>query len=275
MEIAATTSELVGLVAALALSGIVTGILAGLFGIGGGAVIVPILYEAYAIMGVGESVLMHVSIGTVMGVIVPTTVRSFLAHRKRGSVDMQLVKAWILPLPIGVVAATILVASISGRVLAGVFAVIAGAVAIRLLFGRDSWRLGDELPGNPSRAIIGVVVGFLSTLVGIGGGIMVNTFMTLYGRSMIQAIGTSSAVGPIVAIPAVIGYVWAGWGVTGLPPLSAGYVNLLGMAILVPVSVVATPYGVRLAHALSQRKLQIGFGIFLAAVSTRFFFVLV
>lgn len=273
MEITATAAELTQLVVALALSGVVTGLLAGLFGVGGGAVIIPVLYEAYGFLGLGEAVRMHVCIGTSMAVIVPTAVRSFLAHKARGSVDMAVVRSWLIPMPIGVAAAAVLAASISGRALSGVFAAIATLVAVRLLFGRETWRIGDDLPGNPLRAVIGAIVGFLSTLMGIGGGIMVNTVTTLYGRTMIQAVGTSSAVGLIISIPAVLGYIWAGWGVAGLPPLSAGFVNLLGMAVLVPVSVLAAPYGVRIAHALSQRKLEIAFGVFLALVAIRFFAV--
>jgi uncharacterized membrane protein YfcA len=273
MEINATAAELAELVVALALSGTVTGLLAGLFGVGGGAVIIPVLYEAYAFLGLGEAVRMHVCIGTAMAVIVPTAIRSFLAHRQRGSVDMAVVRSWLIPMPIGVAAASVLAASISGRALSGVFATIVALVAIRLLFGRKSWRLGNDLPDNPLRAAIGVVIGFLSTLMGVGGGIMVNTVMTLYGRTMIQAVGTSAAVGLVISVPAVLGYIWAGWGVPGLPPLSAGYVNLLGMAVLVPVSVLAAPYGVRIAHALSQRMLEAGFGIFLTVVAIRFFFV--
>jgi uncharacterized membrane protein YfcA len=273
MEINATAAELAELVVALALSGTVTGLLAGLFGVGGGAVIIPVLYEAYAFLGLGEAVRMHVCIGTAMAVIVPTAIRSFLAHHKRGSVDMAVVRSWLIPMPIGVAAASVLAASISGRALSGVFATIVALVAIRLLFGRKSWRLGNDLPGNPLRAAIGVVIGFLSTLMGVGGGIMVNTVMTLYGRTMIQAVGTSAAVGLVISVPAVLGYIWAGWGVPGLPPLSAGYVNLLGIVVLVPVSVLAAPYGVRIAHALSQRMLEAGFGIFLTVVAIRFFFV--
>jgi uncharacterized membrane protein YfcA len=216
---------------------------------------------------------MHVCIGTAMAVIVPTAIRSFLAHHKRGSVDMAVVRSWLIPMPIGVAAASVLAASISGRALSGVFATIIALVAILLLFGRKSWRLGNDLPGNPLRAAIGVVIGFLSTLMGVGGGIMVNTVMTLYGRTMIQAVGTSAAVGLVISVPAVLGYIWAGWGVPGLPPLSAGYVNLLGIVVLVPVSVLAAPYGVRIAHALSQRMLEAGFGIFLTVVAIRFFFV--
>jgi uncharacterized protein len=272
MEISVTTTELIELVVALVVSGAVTGVLAGLFGVGGGAVIIPVLYQAYAVLGIAADVRMHVCIGTSMAIIVPTAIRSFMAHRKRGSVDMGVVKSWLIPMPIGVAGAAVLAASTSGRALSGIFATIVSLVAIRLLFGRASWRLGSDLPGNPLRALIGIVIGFLSTLMGVGGGIMVNTVMTLYGRTMIQAVGTSAAVGLIVSIPAVVGYIWAGWGVAGLPPLSAGYVNLLGMAVLVPVSVLAAPYGVRVAHALSQRTLEISFGIFLAVVAIRFFF---
>jgi uncharacterized membrane protein YfcA len=222
MEIDASAAELAQLVVALALSGTITGLLAGLFGVGGGAVIIPVLYEAYAFLGVDSAVRMHVCIGTAMAVIVQTAVRSFLAHHKRGSVDMAVFRSWLVPMPIGVAAASVLAASISGAALSGVFATIVSLVAIRLVFGRESWRLGNDLPGNPLRAAIGVVIGFLSTLMGVGGGVMVNTVMTLYGRSMFQAVGTSAAVGLIISIPAMIGYMWAGWGVAGLPPLAAG-----------------------------------------------------
>jgi uncharacterized membrane protein YfcA len=274
MEITATTTELVELVVALVISGGITGVLAGLFGVGGGAVIVPVLYEAYAFLGVDESVRMHVSVGTSMGVIIPTAIRSFMAHYKRGSVDMAVVRSWLIPMPIGVAAAAVLAAMVSGKVLTGIFAAIAALISLRLLFGRPSWRLGNDLPANPLRAVIGAVIGFQSTLMGVGGGILVNTYMTLYGRPMIQAVATSSAVGLIIAVPAVFGYIWAGWGVGNLPPFSAGYVNLLGMIVLVPISVLAAPYGVRLAHALSQRRLEISFGIFLAFVAARFFIAL-
>jgi len=274
MEITATTTQLVELVVALIVSGAITGVLAGLFGVGGGAVIVPVLYQAFAFLGVDESVRMHVSLGTSMGVIIPTAIRSLSAHLSRGSVDTAVVKSWIVPMPIGVAAASLVAAALSGRALAGVFAGIAVMVSLRLLLGRESWRLGDELPCGIWRFVAGLVIGFFSTLMGVGGGIMVNTFMTLYGRPMLQAVGTSSAVGPIIALPAVLGYIWAGWGEPGLPPFSIGYVNLLGMAVLIPLSVLAAPYGVKLAHALSRRHLEIAFGIFLMLVAIRFFLTL-
>jgi uncharacterized membrane protein YfcA len=274
MEISATTTELVELVVALIVSGAVTGVLAGLFGIGGGAIIVPVLYEAYTLLGVDDAVRMHVSVGTSMAVIIPTGIRSFRAHYVRGSVDMAVFKSWLLPMPLGVVVASIITAYISGKVLAGVFASIAASISIRMLFGGERWRLGDDLPGEPWRAIAGWVIAFLSTFMGIAGGNLVNAYMTLYGRPMIQAVGTASAVGLIISIPAAIGYIWAGWGVPGLPPFSAGYVNLLGVLALVPISVLAAPFGVKLAHALTRRQLEVGFGLFLAFVSARFLITL-
>jgi uncharacterized membrane protein YfcA len=254
--------------------GAAAGFFAGMFGIGGGAIIVPVLYEAYALLGVDEAVRMHVSVGTSMAVMIPTGIRSFRAHYVRGSVDMAVFKSWLLPMPLGVAVGSIVAAYVSGKVLAGVFAAIAASISFRMLFGGERWRLGSDLPGEPWRAVAGWVIAFLSTLMGIAGGNLVNAYMTLYGRAMIQAVGTASAVGIIISAPAAIGYIWAGWGVPGLPPFSAGYVNLLGVLALVPISVLAAPFGVKLAHALTRRQLEVGFGLFLAFVSARFLITL-
>jgi uncharacterized protein len=270
MEITASPVELIELAVAIMVSGAVSGILAGLFGIGGGAVVVPVLYQGLTILGVDEAVRMHLSVGTSLAIIVPTSIRSFLAHRKRGAVDMDYLKTWMIPVPVGVVAASLVAAIISGAALRGIFAAIALIVGIRLLLNRDSWRLGDHIPGNPVHAVVGVLIGFLSTLMGIGGGVLNNTYMTLFGRPIHQAVATSAGVGTLIAVPGVIGYIWAGWGDAGLPPLSAGFVNLLGLVLVVPITVLVAPLGVRLAHALSRRQLEIGFGIFLLAVSARF-----
>jgi uncharacterized membrane protein YfcA len=275
MDIGVPTGELIQLVIALLLAGAFTGVLAGLFGIGGGAIIVPILFQAYTMMGVDEAIRMHISVATSMGIIIPTGLRSFIAHRKRGTVDIAVVKGWIVPMGIGVIVASIIAAFISGKALAGVFAVIAALISVRMIFGGEKWRLGEDLPPEPWQGIAGALIGFVSTFMGIGGGNLVNAYMTLYGRPMIQAVGTASAVGLIISIPAVIGYAWGGWGVPGLPPLSAGYVNLLGMIVMIPVSVLAAPYGVKLAHAMSRRQLEVSFGIFLTLVSARFFWTLI
>lgn len=270
MEITASPLELVELGIAIVLSGAVSGLLAGLFGIGGGAVIVPVLYQALTFLGVDDAVRMHISVGTSIGIIVPTSIRSFLAHKRRGTVDLNLLRGWVIPVPLGVVVASVVAAVISGAALRGVFAAIAVGVGLRLLLRRESWRLGTELPGNPTRAAVGFLIGFLSTLMGIGGGVLNNTFMTLFGRPMIQAVATSAGVGVLIAVPGVFGYVIAGWGNPALPPFSAGFVNLLGVLLVIPVAVLVAPFGVRLAHALTRRQLEVGFGVFLIIVASRF-----
>ncbi|MCP4380249.1 MAG: sulfite exporter TauE/SafE family protein [Hyphomicrobiales bacterium] len=270
MEITATTTELIELAVAVLLSGAVSGLLAGLFGIGGGAVMVPVLYEGLGFLGVDESVRMHVAVGTSLAIIVPTSLRSFFAHKRRGAVDMALFRSFVIPVPVGVIVASIVAAVISGSVLRGIFAVIAFVVALKLIFARNSWRLGRDVPGNPSRAIVGGLIGFFSTLMGIGGGIVTNTYMTLYGRPIHQAVATSSGVGMLISIPGVIGYVWAGWGDPLLPPFSLGFVNIVGALLVVPAAILMAPMGVRLAHALSQRILELVFGLFLIVVAFRF-----
>lgn len=263
-----------GYLAALALtlsaSGAVAGFLAGIFGIGGGAVLVPVLYQFLTLLGVDPSVCMHVSVATSLGIVVPTSVRSFMAHKARGVVDLALLRTWLIPVPAGVVIASLVAAYVSGDQLKAIFAVIAVIIGLRMLLNRDSWRLGHDIPGNPVRAICGMVIGFFSTLMGIGGVVMNNTFMTLYGRPIHQAVATSSGTGMLISIPGVIGMIWAGWGEPDLPPFSLGYVNLLGVALVIPVTIFFAPFGVKVAHAMSRRTLEICFGLFLLTVAARF-----
>ena len=269
MDASVSIADLVGLSLALAATGIVAGLLAGIFGIGGGGVIVPVMYQALSSLGFSEAVIMHVSLGSALAIIVPTSIRSFQAHRARGAVDTDMIRSWLVPVPFGVAAASFVTANVSGAGLRAIFAVIAFIVAVRLIFNRESWRIGDEVPGGALRAAVGAVIGFLSTLMGIGGGVLSNTFMTVYGRPIHQAVATAAGVGILIAIPGAIGYMLAGWGAEGLPPFSIGYVNLLGVAIVMPLSLVMAPLGVRIAHALSKRQLETSFGIFLMLMSAR------
>ncbi|MBB4304100.1 putative membrane protein YfcA [Rhodobium orientis] len=270
MELTAPIGEIVMLAAALATAGAVAGVLAGLFGIGGGAILVPVLYQFLAFLGVDEAVRMHLSVGTSLGIIIPTSIRSFMAHKARGAVDMELLKTWAIPVPAGVVIGSLIAAYVSADGLKLIFAVIATVVAAKMLFDRGGLRLGDDIPGNPVRAIIGGFIGLVSTLMGIGGGVMNNTFMTLYGRPIHQAVATSAGTGTLISVPGMIGFMWAGWGAPGLPPFSIGYVNLLAMLLVVPITVLVAPFGVSLAHRLSRRGLQLFFGIFLLIVAVRF-----
>jgi uncharacterized membrane protein YfcA len=153
-----------------------------------------------------------------------------------------------------------------------VWAIAAGLVALKMALGREDWRLGDHLPARPWPEIAAGAVGLLSTLMSIGGATFVVPLLTLYGFGILAAVATASGIGPMIALPGVLGYAWAGWGAEHLPPLSAGYVNLLGFAIIAPVSVYAAPFGVRLAHDIPRRKLELAFAAFLACVSARFLF---
>lgn len=250
--------------------GAVSGLLAGLFGIGGGAIIVPILYQALGLLGVDDTVRMHISVGSSLAIIVPTSIQSFRAHLKRGAVDMAYLKAIAAPLIGGVLAASLVASHISSGGLRVIFAILAFVVALRLLFNRESWRIGTDIPGFPLRGIVGALIGFFSTLMGIGGGVLNNTFMTLFGRPIHQAVATSSGVGTLISVPGVIGYVWAGWGNAALPAASTGYVNWIATAVILPTSLLLAPWGAQLAHSLPKRKLEIIFGLFLLFVSGRF-----
>lgn len=267
-------SEIATFAAGVAVAGAISGLLAGVFGIGGGAVLVPVFYQVMGPLGVDEAVRMHVAVASSLAIIVPTSLRSFQGHHARGVVDMALLRSFLVPVPLGVLVATLVAASISSDGLRLIFAIIALAVGLRLAFNRDSWRLGTEIPGNPWRAVIGFLIGLFSTLMGIGGGVMNNTFMSLYGRPMHQAVATSAGVGVLIAIPGTIGYVWAGWGHPLLPVASTGYVNWIAVALILPITLLVTPFGVKLAHALKKRHLEIGFGVFLLLVSVRFFWSL-
>ncbi|MGF0538062.1 sulfite exporter TauE/SafE family protein [Agrobacterium sp. ES01] len=264
-------SDLLIFAVLLAAAGGLAGLLAGIFGIGGGAVLVPVFYQIFGLAGVPEAVAMHLSVGTSLAVIVPTSVRSFMAHRRHSAVDEKLLKGWVLAVPLGAILAAMIAAEASSAMLRGIFAAITLLLAIRMVANRASWHLGTDLPGEPATFLVGSGIGLLSGLMGIGGGVLNNTFMTLYGRPIHQAVATSSAVGVLIAVPGLLGYIWAGWGEPGLPPLSTGFVNWIAVLLIIPITLMMAPIGARLAHAMSKRQLEIGFGIFLLVVSARFF----
>lgn len=262
-------SVLLIFVSALAGAGVLAGLVAGLFGVGGGIVIVPVLYYVFTAFDVPEDVKMHVAVGTSLATIVVTSVRSLRTHLKSGAVDVPLLKGWILPILAGVVAGTAVADLIDGRALTLIFGTIALLVAANMAFAKSSWKLAEDLPGRPGRDIIGAVIGFLSTLMGIGGGTFGNTVMTLCGRTIHQAVATSAGLGLIIAVPGALGFIVSGWGETGTPPGSVGYVNLTAFICIVPATVLMAPIGARLAHKLPQKTLKRGFALFLSIVAVR------
>lgn len=263
--------DLIELAAALAIGGLVTGILAGVFGVGGGAVIVPVLVELFDQIGVADEVQMHLAVGTSLAIIIPTAIRSFRSHKARGSVDEGALKAWFVPVAAGALTGVAIAAFVTSDALKAVFAVFALCMSGNLLFGRQDLRIASELPSRAAFSAWGFLIAVLSALIGIGGGALGALCLTLYGRPIHTAIGTSSALGALIALPGALGYAVAGWPeMAELPPLSIGYVSLIGVVLMAPLSVLAAPLGVRIAHGLTRRQLSAAFGVFLALVALRF-----
>jgi len=271
-------SELIWLALTLIAAGIVMGLFAGLFGVGGGAIVIPVLYEVFRIVGVPEEVRMPLCVGTSLAIIIPTSLISYRSHNARGAADPSVLKRWALPVVVGVIIASGVARYAPEALFKIVFVVIAGFSAFRLLFHPDGWRFADDLPGNALMSVYGLIIGALSALMGIGGGQIANLFMTFHGRSIHQAIATSSGLGALIAVPATLGYIYAGWpraaqfpDVTALQfPFALGYVSLIGALLVTPLSALIAPLGVRIAHALTRRQLEVAFGLFLLAVSARF-----
>jgi uncharacterized membrane protein YfcA len=253
------TGEIVMLALWIAGAGILVGILAGLFGIGGGAIIVPVLYEVFRALGVPEEVRMQICIGTSLAIIVPTTVRSYIAHKKKGAVIPDVVRLWTLPAMIGVVIGSITATFASAAVFKIAFVLFASFISAKMLFGSERWNLGTELPSRAVMRVYGFITGLFSSLVGVSGGAVSNSVLTLYGQPM------------QITIAGTLGYMLAGWPhMARLPPLSIGFVSVIGFVLMAPVSSFTASYGVRLAHWLPRRKLEIAFGCFLLLVGARF-----
>lgn len=268
--------DLAFLAVSLLAAGALTGLLAGVFGVGGGAVIVPILYEVFRVIGVPEDVRMPLCVGTSLAVIIPTSIRSFNAHRAKGLVDLSILKTWAVPVVLGVVVGSYIARFAPANLFKIVFVVIATISALRLLFAADRWKFGEDMPGKPLMVAYGGVIGVLSALMGIGGGQLSSLFMTFYGRPIHQAVATSSGLGVIISIPGALGFIYAGWPkMDVLPPLSLGYVSLIGALLFIPTSVWTAPIGARLAHRLSKRRLEVVFGLFLLCVAGRFIWSLI
>src|SRR6202045_4049364 len=271
-------AELTELALLLVAVGALSGFLAGVFGIGGGAVLVPVFYECFRLAGVPLEVRMPLCVGTSLAVIIPTSIRSFRAHYRRDAVDTAIVKAWWLPIVIGVVGGSVIARYAPERLFKIVFVGVAWSAATRLLLARASWRVGDDLPKGLSMKVYGFLIGSLSALMGVGGGLFSNLLMTFYGRPIHQSVATSSALAVLISIPGALGYVYAGWpaashypAVAALQvPFALGYVSLIGAALVMPTSLFTAPLGVKAAHAMSKPTAEVAFVCYLFIVGSRF-----
>src|SRR6266852_2788744 len=263
--------ELAILAAAVAGGGVVTGIMAGLFGIGGGAVIVPVLYEVFGAFGVAEDVRMQLCIGTSLAIIVPTTLRSYFTHRSKNLGLDDVVRKWTLPAIAGVATGAAIAAVAPAAVFNAAFSGIAGVIAVKLLFGRESWRIADDLPRGPILRLFGYLIGLASSLMGVSGGSVANMIMMLYGKTIHTAVATSAGLGVPIALVGTIGFMLAGLPHQSLmPPLCIGYVSIVGFVVMAPISSYVAGFGAKLAHKTPRRRLEIIFGLFLAAMAARF-----
>jgi uncharacterized membrane protein YfcA len=262
-------TQLLVLAVTLLMAGAVVGFLAGVFGVGGGTVVVPILYQVFVWFSVPEDIRMPLCAGTSLALIIPTSIASFTAHRRAAGIDIGLLKKWFLPVVVGVLLGTILARYAPAALFKLVFVLIALATAARLIFPNWLPKLGNDVP-KPFVTPYGLVIGASASLIGIGGGLLSNLVMTLHGRAIHQAVATSSGVGVMVSLPGAIGYMAAGWDKIGLPPFSVGFVSIAAVLLLMPASLLTARLGARVAHSASKHRLETAFAAYLVLVSVHF-----
>lgn len=261
------TSELVPFLLALAAAGLFAGFIGGLFGLGGGVVLVPALYAVFSALGVDEAVRMHVAIATSLSTIVSTAWRSLSTHTKAGAVDFDILKRWGPWITIGALIGAAIAGFSDTHVLLIVFGVGLLVASAQMGLGRPDWRLLPELPRGVFGAGLASAIGVISAMMGIGGGTFGVPVMTLCGIPIHRAVATASGFGAAIALPAALGYVITGWAHANLPPYSLGYVSVPGFIILALLTAITAPIGARLAHRLPQAALKRAFAVLLALLA--------
>ncbi len=262
----------ISFIVALLCTGAVAGVLAGLLGVGGGIVIVPVLYNLFPLLGIQDTVLMHLAVGTSLATIIPTAIMSARSHHKKGAVDVELLKTWGPMIFIGVLVGGYLGANAKGWMLTLVFAVIAILVSLNMAFKKENMHLAEKLPTGPLRALLGFIIGGFSVVMGIGGGTLSVPILTAFNYPIRRAVGTASAIGFIIAVPGTISFILSGIGHADLPPGSYGYLNLFGFACIVPATMLMAPVGSKIAHTINPSMLRKAFAFFLFVTSMRMFY---
>lgn len=264
MPIAELAAWLPLLLALVAIGGL-AGVIGGLLGVGGGIVLVPALFYTLSSLGYSSGQVMQVCVATSLATVVVTSIRSVSSHNRRGAVDWQVLRQWGPWLAVASALGVLVAARVPSAALQAVFGIMAGLAGLWMAFGRAGWRLGAAMPGQPLRAILASVVGFLSAIMGIGGGTFGVPLMTLYGQPIHRAVGTASGFGLIVATPAVIGFLFVE--VTGAPPFTLGAVNIPAFLVVIGSTLLTTPWGVNLAHRMDPAPLKRAFALFLTLVA--------
>ena len=258
-------SVLLPLVGLLMGIGAFAGVLAGLLGVGGGIVLVPAFFYAFSALGYDSPQLMQICLGTSLATIIVTSLRSLNAHNKKGAVEWPILRRWGPGIVIGAVIGVLVATSLRSEVLQALFGGLGIVIGLYMTFGRNEWRLGAEMPGGAYRAVGSPMIGFLSVLMGIGGGSFGVPTMTLFGVPIHRAVATASGYGVIIAVPSVLGFLFAD--IALAPPLTVGAVNFGAFAVVVAMTLITAPWGAALAHRMDPKPLKRVFGVFLILVA--------
>ena len=259
-------NDLLPMLVLIALIGGFAGVLAGLLGVGGGIVLVPAFFYALQSLGYDGPQLMQICLATSLATIIVTSARSVHAHNKKGAVDWEILRTWAPGIMVGAILGVLLVAQLRTQTLQAIFGGLALIVGLYLGFGRSEWRVGETMPRGIKRAILSPMVGFLSVLMGIGGGSFGVPLMTLHGRPIHRAVATAAGFGLLIAVPSVIAFLFVDIA-QNRPPLTIGAVNLVAFGIVVAMTLITAPWGVRLAHAMDPKPLKRVFAVFLVLVA--------
>ena len=260
-------STLILMALLLLVIGAFAGVLAGLLGVGGGIVLVPAFFYAFTVLGYDSPQLMQMCLATSLATIIVTSVRSVLSHNKKGAVNWDILRRWAPGIVIGAAVGVTLATQLRSGTLQLVFGGLAMIVAIYMTFGKSHWRLGPEMPKGGMRALLSPVLGFLSVLMGIGGGSFGVPTMSLYSVPIHRAVATAAGFGVLIAVPSVIGFLFVTMPEGGRPPFTIGAVNLVAFALVIAMTLITTPFGAALAHRTDASRLKRVFGLFLLLVA--------
>lgn len=247
--------------------GAFAGVLAGLLGVGGGIVLVPAFFYTLRALGYHNEQVIQICLATSLATIIFTSIRSLMAHHAKGAVDWDVLRAWAPGIMIGAVIGMALASGLNSDNLVAVFGVLGILIATYMGFGRADWRLHDEMPSGILRALLALLIGFLSVLMGIGGGSFGVPLMSLHGRPIHRAVATAAGFGVIIALPAVVGFILLSPPAAYRPPFMLGYINLPAFFIVIAMTMITAPYGAALAHRLEVKTLRRIFALFLAIVA--------
>lgn len=261
------TLLLIQMAVLLLVIGAFAGVLAGLLGVGGGIVLVPAFFYAFQTLGYGGDQLMQMCLATSLATIIVTSVRSVMSHNKKGAVDWDILKSWAPGIVVGAVVGMFVVSGLRSSTLQAIFGVLALIVGLYMGFGRAEWRLGQMMPRGITRGVLSPVVGFLSVLMGIGGGSFGVPLMSLYNTPIHRAVATAAGFGVVIAVPSVIGFLFVTLDPATRPPLTIGAVNLVAFVLVIAMTLITAPIGARLAHAMDPKPLKRVFSVFLVLVA--------